>query len=109
MFPNHPLCYLPMGKISLLNHSLAVLSCSCLTLNHSNGSKLDGLLADASIMACVHHIRYIFVGFWGLRSTEIHFTYIYKTTQLHVTGYVEMTSCIYLDTELSIVVQSVLV
>lgn len=65
-----------MGFISQFNHVWI----SCLTLNHSDGSKLDGLLADASVMARVHHIRYVFVGLWGLRSTETYPRHIYTTT-----------------------------
>ena len=33
---------------------------------HSNGSKLDGFLADSSSMTSVDHIRHIFVGLRGL-------------------------------------------
>ena len=33
---------------------------------HSNGSQLDGFLADSSSMASVDHIRHILVGLWGL-------------------------------------------
>lgn len=67
MFPNHPICLFAQGCDLSVNPFSGG---SCLTLNHSDGSKFDGLLANAGIMARVHHIGYVFVGFWGLRSKQ---------------------------------------